>query len=216
MLPHGTQLVQVTGAERPEPLSRVASRHGVPYGKDPMKEAEAAARLALGNVGYEVAAFENTDREGLSRPLDRQGRVGQDRYTRRIHGAVRKRAREVESALEGGRPGLRAGRDREVRRLLAAVFQVSARPQDIPVSRARSGDTRVEIERQRRDGIEFSRLRSGATTSSSASTPERRRPLPSCLWTALSWTCTRREPTTPPRRQSGLSSAGGPSSSPPT
>jgi len=32
-LPDGTRLVQVTGAERPEPLSRVASRHGVPYDK---------------------------------------------------------------------------------------------------------------------------------------------------------------------------------------
>ena len=53
-IPEATTLVQVTGAERPEPLSRVASRHGVPYGKEPMKEAEAAARLAAANVGHEV------------------------------------------------------------------------------------------------------------------------------------------------------------------
>ncbi|OYR79858.1 hypothetical protein DJ72_13395, partial [Halorubrum distributum] len=56
-LPDGTRLVQVTGAERPEPLSRVASRHGIPYGKEPMKEAEAAARPAAANVGHEVTAL---------------------------------------------------------------------------------------------------------------------------------------------------------------
>ena len=36
-----------------------------------------------------------------------------------------------------------------------AVFTVEARPDEIPVSAERSGDTRVEIERKRRDGIEF-------------------------------------------------------------
>lgn len=100
-LPHGTQLVQVTGAERPEPLSRVASRHGVPYGKDPMKEAEAAARLALANVGYEVAAFENTTTVKVSRGRSTgKGGWSQDRYTRRIHGSVKQQSREVESSLK--------------------------------------------------------------------------------------------------------------------
>ncbi|WP_424002116.1 DUF460 domain-containing protein [Haloarcula salina] len=155
-LPDATKLVQVTGDERPEPLSRVAKRHGVPYGKDPMEEAEAAARLAAANVGQEVSAFTDTTEVKVSRGRSTgKGGWSEDRYTRRIHGAVKKRAREVESELDAA--GLAYDRDATEKYggFSNAVFEVSARPQDIPVSASRSGDTRVEIERQRRDGIEF-------------------------------------------------------------
>jgi hypothetical protein len=155
-LPSETKLVQVTGAERPEPLSRVASRHGVPYGKDPMREAEAAARLAAMNVGHEVSAFTNTTRVKVSRGRSTgKGGWSEDRYTRRIHGNVRKRARQIESTLD------EAGLDYETEvtekygGYARAVFLVEGRPSDIPVSANRSGDVRVEIERERRDGIEF-------------------------------------------------------------
>mgnify|MGYP000678182037 FL=1 len=66
-LPSETKLVQVTGDEQPEPLSRVAKRHGVPYDKQPMAEAEAAARLAASNVGYEVSAFTDTTEVKVAR-----------------------------------------------------------------------------------------------------------------------------------------------------
>ncbi|MFC4450820.1 DUF460 domain-containing protein [Halorussus aquaticus] len=158
-LPDGTRLVQVTGAERPEPLSRVASRHGVPYGKKPMKEAEAAARLAAGNVGYEVSAFTNTTEIKVSRGRSTgKGGWSEDRYTRRIHGAVRKRSREIESELDSA--GLDYERDvtEKYGGYSNAVFEVEGRPEDIPVSNERSGDVRVEVERQRRDGIEFEPL----------------------------------------------------------
>ncbi|MFK8214741.1 DUF460 domain-containing protein [Haloferax volcanii] len=158
-LPHGTKLVQVTGAERPEPLSRVASRHGVPYGKDPMKEAEAAARLALGNVGYEVAAFENTTTVKVSRGRSTgKGGWSQDRYTRRIHGSVKQQSREVESALKEANLDYERDVTEKYGGYSQALFTVEARPEDIPVSTHRSGDTRVEIERERRDGIEFEPL----------------------------------------------------------
>ncbi|ELY64620.1 DUF460 domain-containing protein [Natronococcus jeotgali] len=155
-LPAGTKLVQVTGAEQPEPLSRVAKRHGIPYGKQPMQEAEAAARLAAHNVGHEVSAFTDTTTVKVSRGRSTgSGGWSEDRYTRRIHGSVRKRAREVESELEEANLEY----ERDVREAYGgfanAVFTVEARPQDIPVSRNRSGDVRVEIERERRDGIEF-------------------------------------------------------------
>jgi predicted RNase H-like nuclease (RuvC/YqgF family) len=39
-----------------------------------------------------------------------------------------------------------------------AVFRVEAPPDEIPVSARRSGDTRIEIERERKDGIEFESL----------------------------------------------------------
>ncbi|WP_224270476.1 DUF460 domain-containing protein [Haloprofundus salinisoli] len=158
-LPEATKLVQVTGAERPEPLSRVASRHGVPYGKKPMKEAEAAARLALGNVGYEVSAFTNTTTVKVSRGRSTgKGGWSQDRYTRRIHGNVRRRAREIESELD--KAGLEYERDvtEKYGGFSNAIFTVEARPKDIPVSANRSGDVRVEIERERRDGVEFEPL----------------------------------------------------------
>jgi uncharacterized protein len=155
-LPAETKLVQVTGAEQPEPLSRVAKRHGIPYGKEPMKEAEAAARLAAHNVGYEVSAFTDTTTVKVSRGRSTgSGGWSEDRFTRRIHGSVKKRAREVESELDAANLEY----EREVREAYGgfanAVFTVEARPQDIPVSRNRSGDVRVEIERERRDGIEF-------------------------------------------------------------
>jgi len=155
-LPAGTRLVQVTGAHQPEPLSRVAARHGVPYGKDPMQEAEAAARLAAANVGHEVTAFTDTTELKVSRGRSTGGGGwSEDRYTRRIHGSVKRRAREIESTLDDA--GLAYERDvtEKYGGFSQAVFTVEARPEDIPVSSERSGDTRVEIERQRRDGIEF-------------------------------------------------------------
>jgi predicted RNase H-like nuclease (RuvC/YqgF family) len=155
-LPDETKLVQVTGDERPEPLSRVAKRHGVPYGKEPMQEAEAAARLAAANVGQEVSAFTDTTEVKVARGRSTgKGGWSEDRYTRRIHGAVKTQAREVESELDAA--GLEYERDvtEKYGGFSNAVFRVKARPQDIPVSTHRSGDTRVEIERMRRDGIEF-------------------------------------------------------------
>ena len=155
-LPDETKLVQVTGDERPEPLSRVAKRHGVPYGKKPMKEAEAAARLAAANVGQEVSAFTDTTEVKVARGRSTgKGGWSEDRYTRRIHGAVKTQAREVESELDAA--GLAYERDvtEKYGGFANAVFRVAGRPQDIPVSTHRSGDTRIEIERVRRDGIEF-------------------------------------------------------------
>ena len=159
-LPAETTLVQVTGAEQPEPLSRVAQRHGVPYGKKPMKEAEAAARLAARNVGYEVSAFADRTSVKVARGRSTGGGGGwsEDRFTRRIHGNVRAKARDVESKLDEA--GLEY--DQEVTEKYGgysrAVFQVEARPSAIPVSRERSGDTRIEIERERKDGIEYTPL----------------------------------------------------------
>ena len=155
-LPDETKLVQVTGAERPEPLSRVARRHDVPYGKDPMKEAEAAARLAAMNVGQEVTAFTDETEVKVSRGRSTgSGGWSEDRYTRRIHGSVKKRSREVESELDDA--GLDYERDvtEKYGGFSNAVFTVEARPRDIPVSNERAGDVRIEVERVRRDGIEF-------------------------------------------------------------
>ena len=158
-LPAGTRLVQVTGAHEPEPLSRVASRHGVPYGKKPMKEAEAAARLAAGNVGQAVTAF--TDKTELKVSRGRStggGGWSEDRYTRRIHGSVKRRTREIESTLQGAALEFDREETEKYGGFANARFEIEARPAEIPVSPGRSGDVRVELERVRRDGIEFEPL----------------------------------------------------------
>jgi predicted RNase H-like nuclease (RuvC/YqgF family) len=158
-LPGGTRLVQVTGAERPEPLSRVASRHGVPYGKQPMEEAEAAARLAAANVGHEVTAFTDTTTVKVSRGRSTgSGGWSQDRYTRRIHGNVKKRTREVADALDSANLDYEREVTEKYGGYANATFTVEAAPEDLPVGKSRAGDTRVEIERERRDGIEFEPL----------------------------------------------------------
>ena len=158
-LPSETKLVQVTGDERPEPLSRVASRHGVPYGKQPMQEAEAAARLAARNVGYEVSAFTNTTEIKVSRGRSTgSGGWSEDRFTRRIHGSVKKTAREVESKLETAALEYEQDVTEKYGGYSQARFEVDATPAELPVSEHRSGDTRIEIERERRDGIEYQPL----------------------------------------------------------
>ncbi|MFB6138964.1 MAG: DUF460 domain-containing protein [Halosimplex sp.] len=156
-LPDETTLVQVTGAERPEPLSRVANRHDVPYGKDPAKEAEAAARLAAKNVGKVVSAFTDETEVKVSRGRSTGGGGGwsEDRYTRRIHGSVKKRTREVESDLKDAGLDFEREETEKYGGFSNAVFTVEGRPRDIPVSNERAGDVRVEVERVRRDGIEF-------------------------------------------------------------
>jgi hypothetical protein len=158
-LPSATTLVQVTGDERPEPLSRVAARHGVPYGKKPMKEAEAAARLAAANVGCEVSAFTNTTTVKVARGRSTgKGGWSQDRYTRRIHGSVKKMARKVESKLTKANLEFEADVTEKYGGYSNAIFTVEATPSELPVSTHRSGDTRIEIERERRDGISYEPL----------------------------------------------------------
>ena len=158
-LPSATTLVQVTGDERPEPLSRVAHRHGVPYGKKPMKEAEAAARLAAANVGCEVSAFTNTTTVKVARGRSTgKGGWSQDRYTRRIHGSVKKMAGKVESKLSAANLDFEKDVTEKYGGFSNAIFTVEATPDEIPISTHRAGDTRIEIERERRDGIRYEPL----------------------------------------------------------
>ena len=158
-LPAETRLVQVTGDEEPEPLSRVASRHDVPYAKKPSKEAEASARLAAMNVGCVVRAFDDTTTVRVSRGRSTgSGGWSEDRYTRKIHGAVRSHAREVEEVLD--EEGFEYEKDvtEKYGGFANAEFTVEAPRDAIPLSNERSGDTRIEIDAVRRDGIEFESL----------------------------------------------------------
>ena len=121
-----------------------------------LKEAEAAARLAAANVGHEVTAFTNTTTVKVSRGRSTgKGGWSEDRFTRRIHGAVRSKAREVADQLDDAGLDYEQDVTEKYGGYARAVFTVEATPDAIPVSRMRSGDVRVEIEREQRDGIEF-------------------------------------------------------------
>jgi len=100
-LPSSTKLVQVTGGDRPEALAKVARWHGITFDRtNPLQEAEACARLASKGVGAVLSAFEDRTWIKVSRRRS-PGRGGwsQNRYSRKIHGAVKGLAREVERQL---------------------------------------------------------------------------------------------------------------------
>jgi uncharacterized protein len=100
-LPSSTKLVQVTGGEHPEALTKLAKWHGMSFDRlNPMEEAEICARLAARGVGQVLSAFEDRTWIKVSRRRS-PGRGGwsQNRYSRKIHGAVKGLAREVEKQL---------------------------------------------------------------------------------------------------------------------
>jgi hypothetical protein len=100
-LPSATRLVQVTGGDRPESLVKVARWHGIAFDRSKsLEEADACARLAAKGVGAVLSAFEDRTWIKVSRRRS-PGRGGwsQNRYSRKIHGAVKGLAREVERQL---------------------------------------------------------------------------------------------------------------------
>ena len=104
-LPPQTKLVQVTGGEKKETLGKVAARFNISFDRfDPFAEARTTARVASLGAGAEVIAFENESEVVVSRHRS-PGRGGwsQNRYVRKIHGAVQFKGREMSSSLQ--RPG---------------------------------------------------------------------------------------------------------------
>ncbi|HPS91253.1 MAG TPA: DUF460 domain-containing protein [Methanothrix sp.] len=100
-MPPSTKMVQVTGAERPQSLIKLARYHGISFDRtNPLQEAEVCARLAAKGVGVVLSAFQERTWIKVSRRRS-LGRGGwsQNRYTRKIHGAVMGLAREVEKQL---------------------------------------------------------------------------------------------------------------------
>jgi predicted RNase H-like nuclease (RuvC/YqgF family) len=100
-MPPSTKMVQVTGAERPQSLIKLARYHGISFDRtNPLQEAEVCARLAAKGVGVVLSAFQERTWIKVSRKRS-LGRGGwsQNRYTRKIHGAVMGLAREVEKQL---------------------------------------------------------------------------------------------------------------------
>ncbi len=160
-LPDGVKLVQVTGGLHPEPLVRIARKHGFSFDpENPNDEAEACARLADLGVGHEVSLFEDITKIKVSRARS-LGRGGwsQNRYRRKVHGAVLQRSREIENALKD------LSRDKGIRfeavnvkgfgGYVRSEFTVYAKRGEIPIHPMASNDAQVIVRSVERDKIRY-------------------------------------------------------------
>ena len=156
-LPPQTKLVQVTGGEKKETLGKVAARYNISFDRfDPFAEARTSARVAALGAGAEVIAFENESEVVVSRHRS-PGRGGwsQNRYVRKIHGAVQLKGREIEMQLAAA--GLRYEK-KETKAFggcSRVAFTVYAARGQVPVSTYRGADVQVRISGKRLERIRF-------------------------------------------------------------
>jgi predicted RNase H-like nuclease (RuvC/YqgF family) len=159
-LPTGTMLVQATGGERKETLQKVAARYNIQVERtDPFAEAGASARIAYLGGGAAVIAFEKTTEITVSRHRSPgKGGWSQNRYIRKMHGAVRERAREVEGHLVAA--GLRYEKTERLAfgGFSRVHFTVYASRDAIPVRASTAADVQVRIEGRRLDRIRYEPL----------------------------------------------------------
>lgn len=160
-LPEGIKLVQVTGGLHPEPLVRLARKHGLSFDpQNPNDEAEACARLADMGVGHEVSLFEDITKIKVSRARS-LGRGGwsQNRYCRKVHGAVLQRSREIEDALKdlSREKGIRfeAVNVKGFGGYVRSEFTVYAKRGEIPIHPMSSNDAQVSVRSVERDKIRY-------------------------------------------------------------
>ena len=160
-LPEGVKLVQVTGGLHPEPLVRLARKHGFSFDpENPNDEAEACARLADMGVGHEVSLFEDITKIKVSRARS-LGRGGwsQNRYRRKVHGAVLQRSREIENTLRDlfREKGIRfeAVNVKGFGGYVRSEFTVYAKRGEIPIHPMASNDAQISVRSVERDKIRY-------------------------------------------------------------
>lgn len=156
-LPPQTRLVQVTGGERKETLGKVAARFNISFNRfDPFAEARTTAQVASLGAGAEVIAFENESEVVVSRHRSPgKGGWSQNRYVRKMHGAVQLKGREIEMALVAA--GLRYEK-KETRAFggcSRVAFRVFATRDQVPVPTYRGADVQVRIHGKRLERIRF-------------------------------------------------------------
>jgi len=160
-LPEGVKLVQVTGGLHQEPLVRIARKHGLSFDPaNPNDEAEACARLADLGVGHEVSLFEDITKIKVSRARS-LGRGGwsQNRYSRKVHGAVLQRSREIENILKdlSREKGIRfeAVNVKGFGGYVRSEFTVYAKRGEIPIHPMATSDAQVIVRSVERDKIHY-------------------------------------------------------------
>ena len=160
-LPENTKLVQVTGGIHQKSLVRLAKEHGLSFNQfNPNQEAEVCAILASLGVGVEVSLFEDITRIKVSRARS-LGRGGwsQNRYRRKVHGAVKEKSREVESTLR------KFSRDTGytyTERItegfggyVRAEYTVNTRRALVPIKPSANADVQVTVKSVERDKIQY-------------------------------------------------------------
>jgi uncharacterized protein len=159
-LPASTKLVQVTGGDKPEALTRLARWNGISFNRlNPLEEAEACARLADRGVGAVLSAFEDRTWIKVSRRRS-PGRGGwsQNRYSRKIHGAVKGLAREVEKQLRESGLDFTSRAVEGLGGFTRAEFVVDAPRESIHVNPGYYCDAQVRIAGIERPKLQFKPL----------------------------------------------------------
>ena len=154
-LPPEVKLIQVTGNEHQEPLTRLGKEKGIAFNPlIPDEEAFACACLAAMGVGYIVSVFEDRTVIKVSRARS-PGRGGwsQNRYRRKVQGKVREKVREIEQKLRDT--------DYEARvtegfgGLVNGTFVVNSKRSDLGIHNSREEDVQVSVTSVEKDKIEF-------------------------------------------------------------
>ncbi|MDD4484860.1 MAG: DUF460 domain-containing protein [Methanoregula sp.] len=156
-LPPQTKLVQVTGGEKKETLGKVAARYNISFDRfDPFAEARTSARVASLGAGVEVIAFENESEVVVSRHRS-PGRGGwsQNRYVRKIHGAVQLKGREIEMQLAAAALRYEKKETKAFGGCSRVAFRVFAPRGEVPVSMYRGADVQVRISGKRLERIRY-------------------------------------------------------------
>ncbi|UUX91492.1 DUF460 domain-containing protein [Methanoplanus endosymbiosus] len=159
--PTETKLVQVTGGEKQQTLQVVAKRYNIKFKNrfDPFEEAEAIARIAEAGGGFEVQVFEDSSDIVISRGRS-PGRGGwsQNRYVRKIHGAVLNKGREIEDTLKESGLKYQKREFKGYGGCKRVEFHVSAGRGDIPPSGGGGADVQVKVKSGRLDRIRYVQL----------------------------------------------------------
>ncbi len=154
-LPPEVKLVQVTGNEHQEPLTKLGKEKGIAFNPIiPEEEAFACACLAAMSVGYVVSVFEDRTIIKVSRARS-PGRGGwsQNRYRRKIQGKVREKVREIEQKLRDT--------DYEARLtegfggLVNGTFVVNRKRSELGIHNSREEDVQVSVTSVEKQKIEF-------------------------------------------------------------
>lgn len=158
VLPPETRLVQVTGGEKQVSLAVVAARYNLKFNNkfDPFVEARTIAHVAELGAGHEVIAFGGTTDIIVSRHRSiGKGGWSQNRYIRKIHGAVQQKAGEVEDSLKEAILQYERIDHKGYGGLRRVEFHVHAPREHIPVSDEAHADVQVRVNARRLDRIHF-------------------------------------------------------------
>ncbi len=154
-LPPEVKLVQVTGNEHQEPLTKLGRENGISFNPMvPEEEALAAACLASMGVGYIVSVFEDKTLIKVSRGRS-PGRGGwsQNRYRRKVQGRVREKVREIEAKLKDKVYDLHITEG--FGGYVNGTFIVNARRSELGIHSSREEDVQVTVTSVEKEAIEF-------------------------------------------------------------